>query len=215
MMAREETEWRLADRIVCGSPFVVEAMTRIGGPSSKCHVIKYPLPSPPPWLKPKLRNTERPIRVLFAGTLQLRKGIQYLWQTAGRLEGEPFEFRAVGPSSLTPAAQSAVGTRIDCRGRVDRQAIWSHYEWADVFVLPTLSEGSANVCWEALSAGARVLATAAAGVTASNAVIVEHGDNAFVEPLMRLVHERETSRSPVLQHRSLSEYGSELLHACR
>lgn len=42
MVAREEAEWELADRIIYGSEFVVNAMADIGGPITKCVVVDYP-----------------------------------------------------------------------------------------------------------------------------------------------------------------------------
>ncbi len=53
----------------------------------------------------------------------------------------------------------------------------SHYEWADVFVLPTISEGSANVCYEALNAGLPVVTTTNAGSVVRDSV------DGFVVPI--------------------------------
>ncbi len=88
MMAREEAEWELADQIVCGSPFVVEAIRSVGGPIEKCRVVPYPVPDIAPLLESKQILRDRRLRVLFVGTLQLRKGIQYVWDTVGRLDGD-------------------------------------------------------------------------------------------------------------------------------
>ena len=74
MIEREETEWALADRIICGLPFVVDAIGAVGGPAGKATVVSYPIPAAPP-----VRRAHRgdgKTRVLFVGTLQLRKGIQ-------------------------------------------------------------------------------------------------------------------------------------------
>ena len=58
--------------------------------------------------------------------------------------------------------------------------MWEHYHWADVFLLPTLSEGSANVCWEAAATHTQVMTTAAAGLVDFNATIVPLEPDAIV-----------------------------------
>jgi glycosyltransferase involved in cell wall biosynthesis len=48
-------------------------------------------------------------------------------------------------------------------GAVPRSEIFNHYTWADVFLLPSICEGSATVIYEALAAGLPVICTANAG----------------------------------------------------
>jgi len=149
--------------------------------------------------------------VLFVGTLQLRKGIQYVWDTVRRLGKDHVECRAVGPSELTADAEGTVGSCIDWQGPVGRHDVWSHYAWADVFFLPTLSEGSANVCWEAAASGTPVVTTSAAGVVDAGATIVPlESDAMAAELLMRAREPRHTSDF-VARRRSLAEYGADLV----
>ena len=58
MMAREEAEWELADQIVCGSPFVVEAIRSVGGPIEKSRVVPYPVPDIAPLLEVRSKSSE-------------------------------------------------------------------------------------------------------------------------------------------------------------
>ena len=67
MMAREEAEWELADQIVCGSPFVAEAIRSVGGPSGKCRVVPYPIPDVPRLFD--AANACRAVRVVGLMTL--------------------------------------------------------------------------------------------------------------------------------------------------
>jgi glycosyltransferase involved in cell wall biosynthesis len=53
----------------------------------------------------------------------------------------------------------------------------AQYRWADVFLLPSLSEGSANVCFEALAAGLPVITTPNAGS------VVRDGVEGFIVPI--------------------------------
>ena len=52
-----------------------------------------------------------------------------------------------------------------------------HFEWADVFCLPTLSEGSATVTYEALASGVPVICTPNAGS------VVREGIDGFLVPI--------------------------------
>src|SRR5207253_1873937 len=70
---------------------------------------------------------------------------------------------------------------------VPRNEIHKHYEWADVFLLPSICEGSATVTYEALAAGLPVICTPNTGSVVTDGVdgfIVPAGDpHAIVERL--------------------------------
>ena len=178
LAAREEAEWELADAIVCGSGFCREALVEAGAPAERCKVLRYPVPpvSGPPERDYGSRPEIRPIRVLFVGTFQLRKGIQYLVEAIRALSGEPIEVRLVGPSSLSAAKHSQVASYCHVTGPVARSELEKHYRWADMFVFPTLSEGSANVCAEAMISGLPVITTRASGSA------VRHGIDGVIVP---------------------------------
>lgn len=165
---REEREWALADRIVCGSDFVVRALAERSGPAERCRLVPYPLHpgfAATPCGERRLRGsgTRAPLKVLFVGSLQLRKGIQYLLQARRLLDPGAFTFRVVGPSLLSSAVKRTLRDEMQLVGAVPRTEVLKHLAWADVLVLPTLSEGSANVVHEALAAGLPVITTENAG----------------------------------------------------
>ena len=174
MAAREAGEWDQADKIICGSQAVVDNIRAAGGPAEKCSVVKYPFPETTRDIaNPIVDSPDGPIRILFLGTLQLRKGIQYFCEA---LEFARFDYeaRAVGPVRISKSARDRVSAVADVIGSVPRSSIGMHLRWSDVVVLPTLSEGSANVCYEALVSGTPVITTAAAGS------VVQHGVNGFI-----------------------------------
>lgn len=169
LIEREEAEWELADTIICGSEFCRSTLIESRSSPMKCHVLQYPLSGDERTVR-KRQNQGNPIRVLFAGTLQLRKGVQYLYQAAQQLASDRIEIRLVGPSLLSFEVREKLASYCDVRGAVPRSQMADHYGWADVFVLPTLSEGSANVCHEAMAAGLPVITTPAAGSLVRNGV---------------------------------------------
>ncbi|MEZ0273845.1 MAG: glycosyltransferase family 4 protein, partial [Roseimicrobium sp.] len=168
---REAEEWALADLIVCGSEFVRDGIAQCGGPVDRCAVVPYGVDS-----QFGISHHERdsgPLRVLTVGELGLRKGASYCLETARAL-GTAAEFRWVGPSALSAEATAEIARSIHLTGMVPRSEVRSHYEWADVFFLPSVCEGSATVTYEALTCGLPVLTTRNAGST------VEDGKTGFV-----------------------------------
>jgi glycosyltransferase involved in cell wall biosynthesis len=98
-----------------------------------------------------------------------------------------------------------------------------HYAWADVFLLPSICEGSATVCYEALAAGVPVITTENAGSVVRDGVdgfIVPIRDaEAVVERLEMLYRDRELlesmSRGAFARARefTVEKYGERLLEA--
>jgi glycosyltransferase involved in cell wall biosynthesis len=60
---------------------------------------------------------------------------------------------------------------------VPRSEIHRQFSWADVFLLPSICEGSATVCYEALSFGLPVITTPNTGS------VVRDGIDGFVVPI--------------------------------
>jgi glycosyltransferase involved in cell wall biosynthesis len=173
---REREEWALADVIVCGSDYVQESVREAGGPDAKCVVIPYGVPADMTD-PPERKAHDGPLRVLFAGTIQLRKGIQYLLGAARLLDPASVIIRAVGPIRLSEDAVRQLGEHITLAGARPRSALHAEYSWADVLVAPSVSEGSANVCYEALAAGVPVITTPNAGS------VVRDGIEGYIVPI--------------------------------
>ncbi len=173
---RERQEWQLADRIICGSDYVRDSISAVRGPAGKCVVVPYAV-IPAGDARRREKNRKDPFRVLFVGTIQLRKGIQYLARAAALLKGQDYEFRAIGPIRISSDAAKQVAETITLAGPLARGLMGDEYGRADVLVLPSLSEGSANVCYEALAAGVPVITTPNAGS------VIRDGQEGFIVPI--------------------------------
>jgi glycosyltransferase involved in cell wall biosynthesis len=159
---REEEEWALADRIVAGSQRVTDGIRECSGPAHKCVHVPYGVdterfvPAPP--------NAEQSsagrLRVLFAGAVGLWKGTPYLLEALRQLGPDDVEGRFAGPVALAPEKLTAYRDVASFLGPVPRLQMPALYRWADVFVMPSLSEGGPLVVYEALAAGVYVIATA-------------------------------------------------------
>lgn len=172
---RERQEWALADRIICMSDFVAQGLVAEGVNEDKIAVVPYGLDAAK-WSVPDRTRTNS-LRVLFAGGVRLHKGIQYLYEAAGMLDRSQYEFTAVGPVQLSPAARRTVSQRIHLLGSIPPSSMPEVYRQADVLVLPSISEGYGWVTHEAMASGIPV-------ITTENARgIVRDGLDGFVVPI--------------------------------
>ena len=172
---RERDEWRTSDLIVCGSEFVASGVRQCSEGAVPVCVVPYGVDPPAP--QQRLPARGHALRVLFCGTVGLRKGVQYLLRAAARLNSPRFEFRVVGPVNLRSPAVEDLRSSVELFGGVPRSEMSGHYGWADVFVLPSLCEGSATVCYEALASGLPVITTPNAGS------VVRDGIDGFIVPI--------------------------------
>jgi glycosyltransferase involved in cell wall biosynthesis len=173
--AREAAEWECADLIVCGSSFAAAALARAGVPSERCRVVPYGVDPSFAQHSPQLRKSG--LNVLFCGAVGVQKGVPHLLEAAKRLSPHYFRFRLVGAAPLHPSAMRELASRCEVIGAVPRTAVADHYRWADVFVLPSICEGSATVCYEALAAGLPVITTPNAGS------VVRNGIDGYIVPI--------------------------------
>jgi glycosyltransferase involved in cell wall biosynthesis len=223
LIAREEEEWQLADRIVCGSAFVSGLLAESGVAPRKCAVVPYGgyrLADRGKGLH--LRRGR--LRVLFVGRLQLGKGLPYLLEAARLLARAPAEIRLVGPSQLSARALMELGTVMELAGPATRDEVTQHYAWADALVLPTLSEGSANVVYEAMAAGLTVVTTPNAGSVirdGRDGLIVPARDHeALAAAMLRLASDRELclalghAARETIARQSFVHYAARLAAAC-
>ncbi len=112
---RERAEWNLAHVILCGSEAVRDGLVRCGVEARRCKVVRYGIA---PDVEPPVRNRSAndPLRVLFVGTLELRKGIPYLLEAACRIPATSAVFRATGPVRLSEKARARLADRIEITG---------------------------------------------------------------------------------------------------
>jgi len=177
-------ECNLADRIVVNSEWSREGLIRGGVPGEKLSVIPlaYEMTGPPHHETPRPRSREypdrftleRPMRVLFLGLINLRKGVARLLEAARILRDEPVEFWMVGPVEIANARTVGDSGRVKWFGPVTRENAADYYRNADVFILPTLSDGFAITQLEAQAHGLPVMASKFCGK------VVENGLNGII-----------------------------------
>jgi glycosyltransferase involved in cell wall biosynthesis len=172
--AREREEWKSADLILCGSEFVKDGIAECGGPVERCAVV--PFGADAAFTVQARPPHDGPLRVLTVGSVCLRKGAPYVLEAARRTQGIA-TYRMVGPIEVTPRAQADLRQHVELTGAVPRSEIIEHYRWADVFLLPSLCEGSPNAIYEALATGLPVICSPNAGS------VVRDGANGYIVPV--------------------------------
>ncbi|MCO5151617.1 MULTISPECIES: glycosyltransferase family 4 protein [unclassified Shinella] len=215
---RERAEWRIADCIVCPSGFVRDHVVAEGGPAERCVVVPYGVDAEERY--GPAGRTPGPLRVLTVGEVGLRKGSPYVLQAAERL-GAAARIRMVGPDRLPPYIRRRMGRSVELRGIVPRQQIAAEYHWADVFLLPSLCEGSATVVYEALASGLPVVTTYSTGSVVRDGVeglIVPERDPQAIADAIRHLADNEDIRASMSQNarrtardNTVEKYGRRLL----
>lgn len=184
---REEAEWGLADRILCGSAFVRDGIAECGGPAERCIIVPYGVDRR--LALPPRPDRDGPLRVVVVGAVGLRKGSPHVLAAARRLRGKAV-FRMVGAVEAPPAAAAQLADAVELTGSVPHSAMAPHYAWADVFLLPSLCEGSATAVYEALAASLPVVCTPNSGSVVrdgTDGIIVPAADSeSIVAALTRL-----------------------------
>jgi glycosyltransferase involved in cell wall biosynthesis len=106
-----------------------------------------------------LKPRDAEITVLFLGQVILRKGIGQLFDAIRLLSDAPIRFVIAGPLGVKVPQDVTSNPRVTFTGAVDGATARKLYQQADVFILPTLSDGFAITQLEALAYGVPVIAS--------------------------------------------------------
>jgi glycosyltransferase involved in cell wall biosynthesis len=188
---RWRQELSLADRIVVNSRWSYRCMVEEGIPQSKLKIIPLVYQAKAASLRPAstdLNHSPDVFRLLFLGTVGLRKGIARLLEAMRILENHPVVLTLAGPSELDPAIWAGCAN-IRWLGPLPRSAVAAAYASADAMILPSLSDGFAITQLESLANQCPVIASRNCGD------VVEPGVNGWL--LANL--EPETIAATVLQ----------------
>ncbi len=152
-------EVSMAESWIVASSFTKRTLLMADIPQEQIHVVPYgvDLTSFVPKEPSSVQN--RPLRLLFVGTLGQRKGIKYLLEALRLLPREKVELTMCGRpvDDLTLIRNS--GLAVNVLPSVSSGALREEYRRADLFVFPSLAEGFGQVLLEALASGLPVIST--------------------------------------------------------
>ena len=218
---RMEAEWQEADLIWVPSRHLINISADFGADATKFRVIPYPVRPVPYMSRTKSLGSRRKLQVIFAGTLMLEKGVQYIYQALRNRSNLPVTVDFYGSANLAPLGLrrlSEVGT---IHGPVPRTELFHKFLNADLLLFPSLSEGSALVTLEAAALGLPVVATEDAGPSASAMLIAPRSPEAISEALERLIDYRDHLESmsaaglAETANRTASRYSMSIVNSIR
>lgn len=170
---RDKALWAVADLVLAPAPYTRDAIVQLGGDPSKVRIVPYGVDDE--WLTAEPRP--EPGRILFVGSVGLRKGTHYLAKAARLLNerGVRCEVIVVGPYDPKAISRPELQGPVYL-GRIPRSRVREEFIRADLFVHPSLAEGCAVATLEALACGLPMVVTPNAGS------VVRDGTDGFVVP---------------------------------
>ncbi len=179
----------LADRILVPSEHIAGELVRHGTPEARISVIPYAADTRRFRPDPSKRPTDA-CTFLFAGGITHRKGIKYLLEAWRKVRRPGWTLQLLGALPSDPGPLGPYLDEVIHLGRVGHSEMPAKMASADVFVFPSLFEGSAVVTYEALACGLPSIVTPNAGSVVRDGVdglIVPAGDvDQLAEAMVRL-----------------------------
>lgn len=185
LWAAIEDDLRYADRVMVNSHFVKDTFVHQGWDPGRIEVLYQGLDNaffdllPDQEANPEPAN-DGPLKLVFAGAFEQRKGADHIAAALSRLDDMPWTLALIGPIDEAMAKRHQAflaDPRVMVVGRVDRRELAERLSAADIFLFPSLAEGSARVVFEALAAGCYCVTTPNSGSIVEDGV---HG--ALVKP---------------------------------
>ncbi len=177
---RLAAEPSMAKRFLAASSFTRRTLVENGADPASIRVVPYgvdlerfspadTIPAP----------SAGPLRLLFVGTINQRKGIKYLLEALRLLRSRKVELTVCGRVVDDLSLFGPFGSQVQIRPSVGRAELLTAYRQADLFVLPSVAEGFGHVLLEALACGVPILSTTH---TAAPDLIEEARQGFVVEP---------------------------------
>ncbi len=196
---RLEQEPLLADYSIAASKFTEQTLKEVGLTDDK--IIYLPLGLDLRYVpyKPKNKGIDnRPLKLLFAGTLTQRKGLAYLLEAIKLMPKGEVELHCIGGIQGSGKGLRPYEGLFKHIPPISQYELFDRYSEYDALVLPSVFEGFGLVIVEAMAAGLPVIATPH---TMGPEVIIE-GSNGYLVPIRDI----ESLYGAICNLRNLSEF---------
>lgn len=166
----------VADKILVASEYVRDTIINDGIPAEKIALCPYGVDvnrfSPAP-----IERDNKTFKVLFVGQLTQRKGVKYLLEAFSKIDLPNVELILMGAIAGDGEALKPYRDIFTYIRNVPYAELPRYYQSADIFVYPSLHEGSALAIYEALASGLPVVTTFNSGS------VVRDGIEGYVVPV--------------------------------
>jgi glycosyltransferase involved in cell wall biosynthesis len=174
---KELQEYEEADYIAIPSLFVKRTFLNQGIHEQKLLHVPYGV-----HVKEFISEVKRDnvFRVIFAGSLSIRKGVHYLLQAFAELSLPKSELLLIGglTEEIKPFLEKYQG-KFQWLGQVPQKELYRYYSMGSVFVIMSLEEGLAMVQPQAMCAGLPIICTTNTG----GEDLVRDGIDGFIIPI--------------------------------
>ena len=161
IVAQELREYELADMVAVPSLFVKGSFINQKFPEQRLILNHFGtnIKSFSPGLK-----QDNVFRIIYAGSLSVRKGIHYLVQAFLNADVVNSELCLVGGATMeTPRLLTGADQRVKLIGRIPQTQLVDYYHNSSVFVMASIEEGMALVQAQALACGLPLICTTNTG----------------------------------------------------
>jgi glycosyltransferase involved in cell wall biosynthesis len=163
MIARVEREYELADRIRVSSEWAKRSMVARGVAADKIFVCPQPVDlvrfRPSAVRSPSAPQPTGALRVVFVGSIDVRKGFVYLLQAVRAVGADRVRVEFVGGTGDRGTRRLFAHGRSGLAVEVSPGDPVPAYHRAELFVLPSLEDGFGFVVAEAMACGLPVVVT--------------------------------------------------------
>ena len=177
-LALETQEQAEADLIVVPSRFVLRTLEQNGVPGAKIRVNPFGVDLRRFMPAPKIPEF-KPIRFVFVGALQSRKGLPLLFKAWQEVDvANKAELWIVGDGRIPETVRRVLPRNVMLQGRKSHRQLPHIFRQCHALVFPSYFEGLAQVQVEAAACGLPVIGTENSGCSE----IVRHGETGYVLP---------------------------------
>lgn len=178
IISREIEEYSKADIITVGSSYSANTFINKGIDARKIYINQYGVNLDAFRIGRKIQGNIVP-RIMFAGTVGIRKGIQVLLEAFNKIKPRA-ELHIIG--NLEPSIKSIIkkykNNNIIIRGPIPSLLMPEEFSKADIFCLPSIEEGFGMVILQAMAACTPVIASDVTG----GLEVIDNGQNGMLVP---------------------------------
>ena len=134
-------------------------------------------------------------KILYAGGITQRKGIYFIQEALKKIKNNNFELRIAGSISNYDKKKYELlfkDTRVKYLGNLNAKELKVEYKNSDIFLFPSLVEGSAKVIFEAMSSGCAIITTPNSGSIVKNkknGILIETGNSSqIIKAINKLIN---------------------------
>jgi alpha-maltose-1-phosphate synthase len=215
---RKDTEIILATHIFCASSFTRRTIPESIRSSIKISVVPYGADCSPAAKAWRDSDQRGPLKLLFVGRLDPRKGLHVLFRALHGMSKQTYELTLAG--RWVPGFKEYLDRKYSVHykeaGQIRHRDLHNTYTRHHAFVFPSLFEGFGLVILEAIAAGIPVIATERTGapdvLTHDSGFIVDAGN---AEALRQSIEHLLTNRRDLPERGALARSRAEYLSWAR